>query len=97
MEGFKSERSASELETNPESNVYAKVNKELRDIIATSTDISKESRRVLFDRMLHGPEMLSANPELAPYFDQIAKVEETYGTEKVAEMAAFYVGPESLG
>lgn len=93
MEGFKNGRKIPESEY-PEKNVYAEVNNELRDIIRSLPSIDKELRKQVFDRMLQGPDMLSNDPELEPFFDRISAVEETYGRENVAEMATFYVTPE---
>lgn len=88
MEGLKNET------PNSEKNVYAEINRELKDIVRNSTELSRESRRSLFDRMLQGPGITSEDPEVTSFYDQIAEVEEKYGREKVAEIAAFYVTPE---
>jgi hypothetical protein len=94
MEGFNIERSIPESESNSEKNVYAEINRELREIIRNSMSIPKEARRSLFDRMIQGPELTSTDPEVASFFEQIADIEEKYGKEHVAEVAAFYVHPE---
>lgn len=93
MEGFKNGRKIPESEY-PEKNVYAEVNSELRDIIRGLPSIDKGLRKTVFDRMLQGPDMLTEDPILEPFFEQIAAIEERYGRERVAEMATFYVTPE---
>lgn len=93
MEGFKNGRKFPEAGFDPDKNVYAEIHGELKDIMRGMTSIDRLQKKHVFDRMLQGPDMALPHPELAEIFEQIADVEEKYGKERVAELAAFYVTP----
>ena len=100
MKRFEGGSAFLEAEPNPEKNPYAEANRELRnDVIPNMKDLSPELRKSAFDRMVLGPDFslpedVTIEPETQEIFDQligqIADVEERYGREIVAELAAFY-------
>ena len=98
MKGFENGTRVPEADFEVERNPYAEATRELRKgVMSNMKDISPSLRKSAIERMLMGPEFPSPDPVLEPIFEQIAAVEEKYGQETVAELAAFYsFKPESL-
>lgn len=81
---------APQAESGPDP-VLVETNAALRNIVTELGAIDKGVDRVpVFQRMFKGPEVVADNPELLPFFDKIAAIEEKYGREAVAEIATLY-------
>ncbi|HYF29221.1 MAG TPA: hypothetical protein VEA36_02560 [Candidatus Paceibacterota bacterium] len=81
---------ASKGEAGPDP-VLVEANVALRGIVNDLGAIEKPADRVpVFQRMFNGPEVVTDNPALIPFFDRIAVIEGKYGREAVKEIATLY-------